>query len=124
MQLDKPHYTNTIQYGDLEILPVIISSQGNERKSVDVTHETTTNSDSTNGSHFIFNATYDKMKNLKELSKEEPLAATTNLCYICHTPEIPGKFNPQKALQLGLKKGPQFGRLCKGQTVTTVCIVV
>jgi hypothetical protein len=41
------------------------------------------------------------------------------ISYICHTPDIPGKFNAAKALALGLKRGPKYGLLCKGQTVTT-----
>jgi ribonuclease Z len=36
------------------------------------------------------------------------------MCYICHTPSIPGKFDAKKALALGLTKGPKFGQLTKG----------
>jgi hypothetical protein len=28
---------------------------------------------------------------------------------VCHTPNVPGKFNVQKATQLGVPKGPLFG---------------
>jgi hypothetical protein len=33
----------------------------------------------------------------------------TVISYICHTPTVPGKFNVQKATQLGVPKGPLFG---------------
>ena len=36
-----------------------------------------------------------------------PLSAV--VCYVCHAPDIPGKFDPQKALQLGIPKGPLYG---------------
>ena len=68
--------------------------------------------------------------NLKKLSKVEDSffhkqKLTTNIhenvqstnlttCYICHTPSIPGKFDPQKAMALGLSKGPKYGMLTKG----------
>eukprot|EP01118_Nematostelium_gracile_P016691 TRINITY_DN6974_c0_g1_i1.p1 TRINITY_DN6974_c0_g1~~TRINITY_DN6974_c0_g1_i1.p1 ORF type:complete len:766 (-),score=131.36 TRINITY_DN6974_c0_g1_i1:63-2309(-) len=39
--------------------------------------------------------------------------------YVCVCPDLPGKFDPAKALALGLKKGPDFGKLTKGQPVTT-----
>ncbi|KAJ3084458.1 hypothetical protein HK102_000652 [Quaeritorhiza haematococci] len=44
-----------------------------------------------------------------------PVAIT----YVCRGPTIPGKFNPEAALTLGVKRGPEFGKLAKGQTVTT-----
>ncbi len=31
--------------------------------------------------------------------------------------DIPGKFLPQKALELGVPKGPAFGKLCRGESV-------
>lgn len=39
------------------------------------------------------------------------------LCFLCELPSIPGKFDPQKALALGLKKGPDFGKLSKGEAI-------
>jgi ribonuclease BN (tRNA processing enzyme) len=40
-----------------------------------------------------------------------------SICYICQMPNIPGKFDPQKALALGLVKGPQFAKLARGESV-------
>lgn len=37
--------------------------------------------------------------------------------YICKSPEKKGKFNVQKAIQLGVPKGPVFGRLKNGLSV-------
>lgn len=33
------------------------------------------------------------------------------VCYICHTPDIPGKLDVQKATKLGVPKGPLFSTL-------------
>lgn len=41
------------------------------------------------------------------------------LSYICRLHDLRGKFNPQRAIQLGVKKGPQFGLLQKGHSVVT-----
>eukprot|EP01027_Heterolobosea_sp_BB2_P010403 GEZU01015266.1.p1 GENE.GEZU01015266.1~~GEZU01015266.1.p1 ORF type:complete len:382 (-),score=101.15 GEZU01015266.1:372-1487(-) len=41
------------------------------------------------------------------------------LCYICRTADVPGKFDPKKAKELGIPAGPLFGKLCKGETVIT-----
>lgn len=41
------------------------------------------------------------------------------VAYICRLLDLRGKFNPKKALSLGVKKGPNFGLLQKGQSVTT-----
>lgn len=38
--------------------------------------------------------------------------------YICRLKDFPGKFNPQKAAELGVKKGRMYGMLQKGLTVT------
>ncbi|KAJ2280419.1 hypothetical protein EV176_001016 [Coemansia sp. RSA 451] len=50
-----------------------------------------------------------------------PLATPTPcaLCYIVEGPEVPGKFDSQAARDLGLKPGPQFAQLVRGQTITT-----
>lgn len=40
------------------------------------------------------------------------------LTYICRLPDIRGKFNPQRAMELGVKKGRNFGILQKGGNVT------
>eukprot|EP00359_Climacostomum_virens_P005723 CAMPEP_0204917354 /NCGR_PEP_ID=MMETSP1397-20131031/14933_1 /ASSEMBLY_ACC=CAM_ASM_000891 /TAXON_ID=49980 /ORGANISM="Climacostomum Climacostomum virens, Strain Stock W-24" /LENGTH=648 /DNA_ID=CAMNT_0052090151 /DNA_START=136 /DNA_END=2079 /DNA_ORIENTATION=+ len=44
-------------------------------------------------------------------------AGKSGMCYIIEGPKLPGKFLPQKALELGIKKGPAFGKLTKGETV-------
>lgn len=41
------------------------------------------------------------------------------VAYICQLRDLRGKFNPKKAIELGVKKGPSFGLLQKGQSVTT-----
>lgn len=40
------------------------------------------------------------------------------VCYIGSTPEIAGKFVLEKAVALGVPKGPLFGKLKSGQAVT------
>lgn len=39
-------------------------------------------------------------------------------CYAFHTPKIRGKFDMNKAISLGVPKGPKFGLLTNGQSVT------
>jgi ribonuclease Z len=43
---------------------------------------------------------------------------TTHLCYVVETPQMPGKFDVQRAKALGLKPGPLFGVLKAGKSVT------
>ena len=40
------------------------------------------------------------------------------LSYVCETPKIPGKFFVEKAEALGIPKGPLFGRLKSGHSIT------
>jgi ribonuclease Z len=40
------------------------------------------------------------------------------LSYVCRLRDIPGKFNPARAAELGVPTGPAFGRLKKGEPVT------
>ncbi|KAJ3185591.1 Zinc phosphodiesterase ELAC protein 2 [Geranomyces variabilis] len=42
----------------------------------------------------------------------------TVLAYICRGPAVPGKFDPKAAIALGLKPGPDFGKLQRGESVT------
>ncbi|KAI8920004.1 beta-lactamase-like protein [Powellomyces hirtus] len=42
----------------------------------------------------------------------------TVLAYICQGPTVPGKFNPKAAQSLGIKPGPDFGRLQRGESIT------
>eukprot|EP00501_MAST-03F_sp_TOSAG23-6_P000755 GSMAST32.ASY1.ANO1.783.1 assembled CDS len=41
--------------------------------------------------------------------------------YMCHPSSPPGKFFPKKALALGVPRGPMFGQLVKGKTITLPC---
>ncbi|KAK9709421.1 hypothetical protein K7432_009066 [Basidiobolus ranarum] len=58
-----------------------------------------------------------------ERKMHERLPRTTrsqiSLCYICQGPTVQGKFDAKAAAQLGLKPGPDFGKLKNGQPVTT-----
>jgi ribonuclease Z len=47
---------------------------------------------------------------------EEPLHSV--LSYVCRMRNIPGKFDPARATELGVRKGPAFGRLTKGESIT------
>ena len=40
-----------------------------------------------------------------------------DLIYLVTLVYTPGKFNPQKALSLGIARGPLFSKLCKGESV-------
>ncbi|GAB4820364.1 hypothetical protein N2152v2_007410 [Parachlorella kessleri] len=51
---------------------------------------------------------------MPSVSVESPAA-----CYVCELPPIPGKFLPKKAAQLGVPSGPLYGKLARGETVTT-----
>jgi ribonuclease Z len=44
--------------------------------------------------------------------------AASHLCYICHTPTMLGKFDVEKAKELGIPKGPMYGQLKGGASVT------
>ena len=41
-----------------------------------------------------------------------------HLCYICHTPDLPGKFDAVKAAALKIPKGPLYGVLKSGKSIT------
>lgn len=41
------------------------------------------------------------------------------LAYICRLRDLRGRFNPKRAIDLGVEKGRKFGLLQKGQSVTT-----
>ncbi|CAH3015232.1 unnamed protein product [Porites evermanni] len=43
---------------------------------------------------------------------------STAISYICQLAPLPGKFFPKKAIKLGVPKGPLFGELQSGKTVT------
>lgn len=52
----------------------------------------------------------------QHLPQTKPLPVS--LCYICQGPDVPGKFDVQAAQALGLKQGPLYGKLTRGQSVT------
>jgi ribonuclease Z len=39
------------------------------------------------------------------------------LTYVCRMRDILGKFDPARAIELGVRKGPAFGRLTKGESI-------
>ena len=41
-----------------------------------------------------------------------------HICYICHTPDLPGKFDAIKAAALNIPKGPLYGVLKSGKSIT------
>ncbi|KAF8044967.1 hypothetical protein N665_5918s0001 [Sinapis alba] len=41
----------------------------------------------------------------------------TSVVYVCELPEINGRFDPAKAMALGLRAGPKYGKLQAGQSV-------
>lgn len=64
--------------------------------------------------------------NRSEESRSKP--GETSVIYVCELPEINGKFDPKKAMALGLRAGPKYGKLQSGQSVKsdfkdiTVCL--
>ena len=59
----------------------------------------------------------DNVLHIKKKRKTDT-AGGIAVSYICQLTDLPGKFLPKKAIQLGVPKGPLFGELQKGQTVT------
>lgn len=68
----------------------------------------------------------DILNSIEEASHEpsSPKAVTNatkpgdlSVVYICELPEIKGKFDPQKAIALGLRPGPKFRELQLGNSV-------
>lgn len=68
------------------------------------------------GDRFKFTMTSKNLSKLQQAIPHRPMKLTT-LCYICQGPDFPGKFDPSKAATLGLKKGPKYSMLTKGQPV-------
>lgn len=70
---------------------------------------------------YRFNITPVNLQKLLEqlIDIDEDYIDISTICYICHTADHPGKFDPKKAIELGLKAGPKFSLLTKGELVTT-----
>lgn len=61
----------------------------------------------------------DVDNNLPSSKKLKPhCESSTSVCYICWLSALPGKFFVKKALELGVPKGPLFGDLQAGNTIT------
>ena len=50
-------------------------------------------------------------------SKEGSVGTGEVVCYICESRNTRGRFLPEKASQLGVPKGPLFGRLSRGENI-------
>ncbi|KAJ2630588.1 hypothetical protein H4R22_002565 [Coemansia sp. RSA 1290] len=59
-----------------------------------------------------------KQLNNSEMMLPPTVPTPVALCYIVEGPEVPGKFDVNAAKALGLKPGPVFSRLVKGETIT------
>ncbi|KAJ2726529.1 hypothetical protein GGI07_000471 [Coemansia sp. Benny D115] len=60
-----------------------------------------------------------KQENISDMALPKSTPTPAALCYIAQGPEIPGKFDLDAAMALGLKPGPQYGKLIRGESVTT-----
>lgn len=56
---------------------------------------------------------------LMALPATSPPAMEMAVSYLLTVPERRGKFHPGKAIALGVKPGPDFGKLTKGESITT-----
>jgi hypothetical protein len=45
-------------------------------------------------------------------------AKNSIVSYLCFTPDVPGKFDPKRAAALGIRPGPLFSELVKGNNIT------
>lgn len=50
-------------------------------------------------------------------SQDTSLELVEHYCYLAQTPQLPGKFQLDRAIELGVPKGPLFGRLKSGNPV-------
>lgn len=75
-----------------------------------------------------FNTIHDKFDIISHREKEITFHAIplpnsqtnlcANICYVGETPVIIGKFDVETAVALGVPKGPLFGKLKSGQSIT------
>ena len=56
---------------------------------------------------------------LKKAKSHKARPDDSTVAYVCKLPSVPGKFNPSKALEMGLPPGPQYAELVRGKSVTT-----
>ena len=47
-------------------------------------------------------------------------ADDVSLCYVCKGPDVPGRLDMEVALKLGVRKGPDLGKLKLGESVTAI----
>lgn len=70
--------------------------------------------------HYKFHVTPTHLQKLNpEEKKKQSKRDASTVVYICHTADHPGKFDPKKAKALGLKPGPIYTQLTKGECVVT-----
>jgi ribonuclease BN (tRNA processing enzyme) len=67
--------------------------------------------------YFAFDAKSLTKKNFQVSSFKSMEEENTTVSYICQTPDLPGKFDANKAKSLGLKPGPCYKDLINGKSV-------
>ncbi|XP_015768967.1 PREDICTED: zinc phosphodiesterase ELAC protein 2-like [Acropora digitifera] len=98
---------------NLRIEPVIING-----KKQDAVFEASSSNDHT-APQDQFASPNDVDNDLPSSKKLKPhCESSTSVCYICWLSALPGKFFVKKALELGVPKGPLFGELQAGNTIT------
>ena len=64
------------------------------------------------------------IKSISLVNKKRKSTSSDNksesVCYIITSPELPQKFDVAKAKALGIKPGPEYGKLAKGLEITTM----
>ncbi|KAJ3262626.1 Zinc phosphodiesterase ELAC protein 2 [Boothiomyces macroporosus] len=66
----------------------------------------------------IFPSSKDILRNENLFaSKNREYYTDSTTCYVCRGPTVPGKMDAKKAKELGVKNGPDMGKLVKGESV-------